>query len=266
MNLFFIPFFYFFASRLKSAGKTVSWVAIYFIPLILVIYPSYEGEAFYFFTCFSLITLNLYNLYEIGYIYNDNETIKKEVNPTLRLTINELSFYSRYRVYIYGFRFILSFFVIYILSSYYEKTINTNVLIFVSAMLVCTFFIYNSVRGLINLPLHFILVILRFSSVVLCFSNVNNSVLIFFMSFILFPLPNLIDRSGEGRFGLGFFQRKFFINRDRFRVIYYFICSLFILFFSSLFAIENEYIYIAFLYMLSIRSVMFLLSNRLRLL
>ncbi|HFO5149574.1 TPA: hypothetical protein ACHJRG_004980, partial [Escherichia coli] len=98
MLFFFVPFLYFYKTRLRSIIKLISWGVIYLVPIFLSTF-SFANIDYYFISYFVVLTLT-YNLYEIGYIQNDTETIKKEHNPTLRLSRDELFFYNNHRVYI----------------------------------------------------------------------------------------------------------------------------------------------------------------------
>ena len=70
----FLPFYYLFYSRLRSNISKVAWIFTYIIPIFIV---SYLLNIDFIFT--SLLIFSIYFTYEIGYIYNDCEVIKKEI-------------------------------------------------------------------------------------------------------------------------------------------------------------------------------------------
>ncbi len=220
MNFFFIPFFYFYHSRLRTIIKTISWFFIYIIPIFTLAFfsgvVSPNELAFLF-----LFIIGIYNIYEIGYINNDCETIKKEKNPTLRLSKSEIHYYNKKKLFIYSIRILISLVILLILSL--NEEISTYYLLISYIGLLISFLFYNSIRSIANLPIHFLLVLFRFSSFSLVF-NLGYECFIF--SALIFPLINLIERSGEVRFKLTFFQKGIFLNRDLFRVLYYFILTL----------------------------------------
>ncbi len=122
MLFFFVPFLYFYKTRLRSIIKLISWGVIYLVPIFLSTF-SFANIDYYFISYFVVLTLT-YNLYEIGYIQNDTETIKKEHNPTLRLSRDELFFYNNHRVYIYFFRLFISFVLTIALAFFVYDKIN----------------------------------------------------------------------------------------------------------------------------------------------
>lgn len=81
----------------------------------------YEKGMFSFLLCYFLSVMLVYNYYEIGYIQNDTETIKKENNPTLRLTMIQLQYYKSHFILIYSSRIfwgILLSLLLYLLSDF----------------------------------------------------------------------------------------------------------------------------------------------------
>lgn len=223
MKFFFIPFLYFYHSRLKSITKALSWVFIYIFPIFTFSFVS-DSNSLQDLAWLLLYITGIYTIYEIGYINNDCETIKNESNPTLRLSKSELEYYNDNRNLIYIFRGVISFIIVLALSF---SEIASPYYVFVSYTgLLVTFLVYNSVRSILNLPLHFLLVLFRFSSFTLIFNLGFDS---FVATILIFPLINLIERCGEARFKLPFFQKSFFSNHDLLRVVYYTIALTFLL-------------------------------------
>lgn len=226
-SIYYIPFFYFYKTRLKSIKKYISWMIIYTIPV---------SFSFVFYTGFSLggiqnlfvsllsITL-IYSLYEIGYIYNDTETIKTEKKPTIRLTKYQLRFYENNKITIYSSRVIISIFISLLLMSF----MSSNIAYFICSAwsLLIVYYFYNTTRSIYNLPLHFILVAIRYSSASLIFGQ---SYLVLFYLILLFPVINLLERSTENRFNINSIINKPFKNNASGRVFYYALLSLFSIF------------------------------------
>jgi hypothetical protein len=243
MNFFFVPFMYFYHSRLKTLTKTVSWFSIYTIPIFILAFFS-DIKSLNEILYLLVYIVGIYSIYEVGYINNDCETIKNEINPTTRLSQQELDYYNENALLIYFSRCLISLVVFFVLSFYTEISFLYLAVSYLG--LLCVFFIYNSVRSIANLPLHFLLVVLRFSSFSLVF---NLGYEMFFLSILIFPLINLVERCGESRFSLIFFQNKFFLNRNIFRVIYYFVLTLALFFLN----VHDAALY-ASIYMLSYRA------------
>lgn len=221
MKLFFLPFLYSYRTRFKKPIKFLSWFFIYLLPLFLITTLTAVKFDTYLIAAFLLVVLNVYNLYEIGYIYNDTTTVRNETNPTMRLSEHQVRYYFDHRYLIYTFRLLLSVFIILVLYTYFSNAVDTKKVIITSVLLLLIFFLYNSVRGRVNIPLHFALVILRFSCVPLVFYISTEQVELIVLTILLFPVPNLIERAGETRFAYKLFQHKYFLNRDLFRNIYY---------------------------------------------
>ncbi|MEQ1965768.1 hypothetical protein ABLA30_01625 [Xenorhabdus nematophila] len=223
--LFYLPFLYSCDTRFKTLLKITSWCFIYIVPLFFfVIIYNQDVKALDIFKFIASIFL-VYNLYEVGYIYNDTETIKKEVKPTLRLSKYQMNYYKQNRKVIYSFRYILGFLLTIVLFR-----LNSDLWISISPWLIIgIYYIYNNIRNRFNLVLHFLLVTLRYALPVIITTSSNILTLVILIIFI-FPLVNLIERCGEIRFNLSFFQTKLFKNHNKFRIFYY-------LFFSIIFGI-----------------------------
>ncbi|WFO52681.1 hypothetical protein [Aeromonas veronii] len=213
MIFFYAPFLYTFKTRLISIEKIISWGMIYIIPISIanfILNIEHNGfiDFFNLFLSFSLV----YSLYELGYIYNDAVTIKNEAKPTLRLSIAELQFFYRHKITIVFIRVFIALLLSIFISNEY------GVGVYLTWLLIPLYVGYNKIRSRWNLPLHFLLVTLRYSCPVLA---VNGDVIVVFIMFVIFSLINLIERGGEKRFNFLFLQKSIFNNHDRFRCIYY---------------------------------------------
>lgn len=213
MLFFYIPFYYTIVSRLHSAPKVFSWLIIYLFPqFIFTLYYLSTIDYNQALLRVSLGVLLIYTLYEIGYIYNDTETIKTEIHPTLRLDTSQLTYYYENRVLIYSLRIILALIlsVIFIyLKQYY--------FILLVWCIIPIYAIYNTIRNRWNLPLHFCLVVIRYCSVTLLLGGG----VVFFYCLFLFPVINLLERCSEKRFHFPYFQTFIFSNKKDGRYKYY---------------------------------------------
>lgn len=217
-NIFYLPFWYSKQTRFRTITRFFSWVIIYLIPVslsFLFVYPEFR----YINLFKSLLAILLvYNLYEIGYIYNDAETIKKEISPTLRLDYLQLQYYENNKKNIYCFRFLVALLITFALSF----NDGSWVFLLISWAIIPTYALYNTVRSRLNIPLHFILVTLRYCSPVLLFTGMSD-VFIFLFMILLFPLINTLERCTERRFDFDFFNDFFLTNKKSGRYLYYFI-------------------------------------------
>lgn len=232
-NYYYLSFFYFLKTRCKSNLLKLSWLFIYILPLLIL--NIYEGQHV---LKFVLIVTLTYTLYELGYVYNDTETIKNEKNPTLRLDEKSLDFYEKNKLNIYSIRLLLAV----MLTVIYINCFGSNNIVF-CWLIVPIFFVYNLVRNRINLVLHFFLVILRYS--LPCYL-ISGSTEVFFWSFLLFPLINLLERGTEKRFNLPFMSSIIFANKTSGRWVYYLVTTVI----AAIFSTNVIIVYLSFYYFL----------------
>lgn len=95
---FYVPGVYAYQTRMKIGGlmRMFTKYVVITAGLPLMLNGGYLNVGLYL-----LAVLFVYNLYEIGYIENDTETIKREENPTLRLSVRQLNFYYAHRWSVY---------------------------------------------------------------------------------------------------------------------------------------------------------------------
>nr|UEO57264.1 hypothetical protein [Morganella morganii] len=256
-NIYYIPFVYFYKTRLKSIKKFISWMIIYTIPVSFsfTFYTGFNSDVIpNLFISLLSITL-IYSLYEVGYIYNDTETIKTEKKPTIRLTENQLEFYEKNKTIIYSSRIIVSILISFLLVLITSE--NILPFLFSTWMLLIVYYFYNTTRSLYNLPLHFILVSIRYASVSIIFGQ---SYLVLFYLILLFPVINLLERTTESRFNISNIINKPFKNKTIGRIFYYAILSLFSIFLFLTNQSSIDYIFmIISLYYFIYRTSLFLL-------
>jgi hypothetical protein len=226
-NLFFyVPIYYFIHSRISSLSRLISWGIIYIVPTFWIQY-HYSGLSvasaalLYFFQL-----LLVYNLYEVGYIENDAETIKREENPTMRLSTSELAFYEKRKWSIYLTRLLWTVLLLTIICKLAPPDASFWIYAAVVLCFVPLYLIYNRVRSQLTLFLHFLLVVIRFLSYPLLFISFYkaDSLLLLFV----FPIINLLERASQKRFKIPALQ---FItstpkNLNSFRMVYYMILAL----------------------------------------
>lgn len=216
-NFFYIPYLYINKTRLTAKGRLLSFV------LILVLPPLYFAvllqSSFSFIHLFEAILglLLVQNLYELGYIQNDAETIKREVNPTLRLDKNALKYYEDYKNRIYIVRLIIAIVLSIALLIITKYSFDTVVFLIIAYLLIPVYYIYNSIRNFGNLFLHFVLTVIKYSAIQLIFLD-TASIKVFLLSLLAYPVVNFIDRAATPRFLLGL-SRFYRFNEGR--LIYY---------------------------------------------
>lgn len=249
MTFFYTPFLYFYKTRLKSKEKLISWFMIYIVPLLLLTITKNDINLINY----SLVVTITYILYEIGYIMNDCETTKKEKKPTLRINKKSMCYYEEHKKNIYILRFSLATTLMIICSGLGIKEIYTLYIIII------IYLIYNNVRSVYNLPLHFFLVMSRYSLVIYI---VTSDLTLSFFSILLFPLPNLLERVGEKRFNATNVLKWPKNNIHKFRALYYAITTIVSLILVIKFEINELLLYTSIFYFFY-RFFVFKYSHRL---
>lgn len=183
---FYLPFMYSVETRMsKNLNGVLNWISQYIIPVILIIWLN---ESTIDWLVFITSLLLVYNLYEIGYIQNDTETIKKEANPTLRLKTNEFEYYEIHKTSIYTSRLLIGILFSIILITVFNVKYFP---IYLAWLIPVIYQIYNYFRAGYIYFLHFILMEIRYIIPIL--SCVN------YLSFgdwvlvaLMYPLPSII--------------------------------------------------------------------------
>ena len=236
MMFLYFPFVYTFHTRLLSLSSKISWFTTYVAPVLIACLYFNLDYGFSF-----LLIFSIYAAYEIGYIVNDCELIKKEENPTIRLNSKELKYYESKKVLIFLIRILCLVFSIFLVYIYY---VNLFLPLLISVFLILiTYTIYNNIRNNFNLPLYSLLVYFRYFVI---FILIEKSLILAFFLYLIYPFCVTLEFSTKKRFITSYFMK--FRNFDRFRSIYYFlllILVVFLYFFSNLVYVDL-FIYLSF--------------------
>ena len=259
-SFFYIPFFYFYKTRLKNISSLMNWFAIYIAPTYAVFLNMMSGTPFGMSTIIYIVMVSVvYSIYEAGYIQNDTETIKLETSPTLRLTQSQLAYYKKYKFVIYMSRLTFSLLFMMILFCFWNVAPKQIFLsMFGLLMMGVTFVIYNHIRNTLILLLLFILVSLRYILPLLPFYNDDN-IFYFFLIILIYPILNLMDWMYRPQF------KKYALplQKGLMRIIYY---SLLSVIFIYLFIYTGKEIYkFAFslsMYFFVYRSIFWYIKKR----
>jgi hypothetical protein len=255
---------YFFQVHARTISRILSWGLIYFVPVFLYVYFIGNADIINSFIIFVFLTTIIYNLYEIGYINNDTETIKKENNPTIRLSIDELKYYENNKKKIYLIRIFIALILI-VFVNYLSIKLNyeVNLYLFFSLMVLMMLFYkaYNSIRSKMNIVISIILSTFRYVSVPISIINENYLILLILV-IVIFPLVNLLNWLSKPKYNINFAIR-YLKDIELIRVIYYSILSLILLIFYFILSIEliKYFLYVS-IYFLFIRVVYFLIMKK----
>lgn len=196
---FYLPVVYTHVTRLRRLSRLFSWGMIYGVPVAyscLCLQPVWEWRAGWM--CV-LGMLTVYNFYEVGYIENDAETIKRECYPTLRLDKAARDYYEVHKKGIYGIRLGWGVMLAGLLYGLSPERPEVLVFIGVASCLLPLYRIYNRIRNRGNLYMHILLVTIRYCSCLLLFWG-EGSWRMFALTWFAFPVPNFIERAATPRF------------------------------------------------------------------
>lgn len=220
--MFFCPYVYTIETRYNSLGKKIVYFITYiFAEFLLVgLQVLFSGAAQFNFNygikliiVFFIALTSYVNIYELGYLWNDAETIKGELNPTLRLSNEHLSFYEKNKFLIYFVRILIS--VLLNLGLYYLISLKSFIYFSIAELLTLLIYIlYNGIRNNFCHFLYFLLISIRYLSITLCYIEFFNfSVLI--SCLFIFPIIRTMEYKAhyiEGTVNL--FFRKYIIHFD----------------------------------------------------
>jgi len=170
----------------------------------------------------------VYDLYEIGYIENDCETIKYEKNPTMRVSQLELDYYNSNRYKIYLVKIITA-----LICTVFLLVVEGGDCCYVVFpwLLSPLYLVYNRIRNRWNLPIHAMLMHIRYYAPVLIsiqlFSWIDALAFLF-----VYPLRVMIELSVKGKFGgyQNVFVKQYilhdYLNFQQYRLKYYALSTL----------------------------------------
>lgn len=241
-NIRFLPFCYTFESRIKTKGERISWFLIYPIYLLLFCYIF----SFDFLYCFVGI-LSTMQMYEVGYLFNDIYTVKKEKNPTTRIS-GELVWYKNKFKYLVVFKTITALLLPLVFLDLMFFSVMTTSLLFILFF----YFLHNNIRNRANVLTYFFLVSLRYTAPVFYFLDFQ----LFLLIIISFPLCRTLEHSCKKKYDIKLSKLIVSSNVDLFRVKYY---AFFTFIVFCFFGLGKALIIMS--YFLTLRALALLLSD-----
>lgn len=241
----FFPLFYTFESRIKTKAERLSWVLIY--PLFILLSACLVNFNLVYVLILFLATMSCY---EIGYLFNDIITVKKEVAPTLRLGKLQHWYEVNFKKHIF-FRLFFCSSAIFFFIFLDENVIAENLLFGLIAIQVF-YFLHNNIRNRFNILTYFLLVCSRYIVPIFIIWQP----VLFSLVILSFPLCRTIEHCCKKKYEFTKISRLVG-NPDRFRVIYYLI-----FFLVALIFIGNKEAIILSGYFLMIRTLGFFVSKK----
>lgn len=222
----YLPISYTFQSRIITPFERISWVIIF--PLFLFIagllfspQTSIWQQGF----DFSLHFIAVVAVYEVGYLFNDLVTTKKELNPTLRQGSCSPE-YSRHFGRHVGWRISLGG----ALAAHYIWHHNSYHLVVLLSAILLAFYAHNTLRNRLNIITYLGLVSLRYSGLIVAtlwvsepFAAELQSTILVSLGiwvFLAFPLCRTIEHACKKKYKLTAL-REMVGSFDAFRVKYY---------------------------------------------
>lgn len=222
--MFFTPFLYAFHTRMgKGIKALLKWLFEYVIPtfLLALVASKWDFNGWYVYLIMLVLT---YSLYEIGYLYNDAYTIKREDHPTRRLNEQELAFFYKHEWLIMAFRLLLSSFLSVYLLMMYDYSSSAWLSIGAAWSILFVYGFFNRIRSHVSFLLHALLLLLRYSVPWMLFALDAMPILLVFV-FFLYPLPNMMENLARNKYGITYAFTKLYMphyeRRYQFRVWYY---------------------------------------------
>lgn len=255
--LFYSPVIYTFRSR---PGMPIFFFIMYLVPIIYL-FGMQQGFDIRIMLMAVLNILTVQNVYEIGYIQNDTETIKNDSNPALRLNNSEMQFYEYHKKSIYIWRFLSTLALLIMLNVSYN---DVNIFVYTTGLLfmLVVFMMYNYFRGHINMVLYFVLTGLHYIVPFFLFPQ-NLSLALIVLLLMIFPIPRTVEFRAPKPADIttNIYFRKYIINFNMsrlqgFRVMAHVVLSLFSLFLYSIRIFPGEYVGIM-LYILAFRAMIY---------
>lgn len=235
--MFYVPVLYAIRTRFLKRTKLgiFFWLAEYLFPVLLSLLLANIEPISIFQMLLSVVCV--YCIYEIGYIQNDCETIKKEENPTLRLSEDELKIYERNKWNIYMIRGVLGI----LFSMYYiQQGIPICILLPVLWGIVPLYLLYNGLRNRLNQYLVLLLMIYRYGVPFLLYTHFNGNCYLLLLIIISYPIPTFIQICAKEKRGRCEKWALFFVGsynkREVFRLKFYFLLILLV----GAFALLNQ--------------------------
>jgi hypothetical protein len=234
-TVFYIPFGYYYAVRLGTIPKLLSWLLIYVMPTAFYAAIGYSGAPALFACNYLLILIATFSLYECGYIVNDTISIRHEEQPAIRLYDYNFVYFECHKALIFGTR--IGYSLLALLAIYALNGCGTAPRIALSILIMALLFcIYNRWRSRYNVWLYPFLVCSRYVPFMLLSPHPWEVWLLLFLSF---PLLNALERFSMPRYRWPLMKKLIPTEESKtlFRVAYYCLLSLIA---TSFFLLKGE--------------------------
>lgn len=243
--------------RMTTSNKRQGLLCYHIVPILYLYFLGHSWSIVSLLSC-CLFVIAFYSQYEIGYIYNDTETIKLEYSPSDRLDEGEIQYYEGHKTGIYLnhiLSFVVGFALLWLLGEQEEFLIYSFCVMIAE---ISIFLGYNNVRGKKSLPLFFLLELFKYLPFVWLF-HANHIVAEIIIISLIYAVPNTIERLSFKRYGIDS-MIKLLPSKEaysKFRIAFYF-ASCLLLIVSRIYI---QYLPL-FIFLLAFRCFAFLKSKK----
>lgn len=243
-----LPFLYFMKTRLKGKIQKISWIFVYFIPAFILFYNFISISIDNFVLLILSLTFINY-IYENGYLQNDIKTIKRENDPTLRLSLEEIENIDKRWNLILILRSLICLSLLFLFYIFSKNLEFTMILFLIGLLLQILYLIYNSIRNFFNLILILPINYIRFYGFLIPFVDEKSLWLFLLCTFFLYPFLKVLEFTKQSRYKLEQISRFIGII-DIFRIKYYLLIFAYFLILNIFYDGLNIYICLAFYYLI----------------
>lgn len=251
--ILFLPYFYGFNTRARTNIHKLSFIFVVLVPILLNVYLMTSGlfEILDFILAFTV----MYAVYEIGYIYNDAYTAKKEKKPTQWLKDEYIAFVDDTYPLLIAARVMVILIGLFFLS--YRQLYNFKGYVIMMGMLYMAFAFHNYYRGKINIITDGCLQIAKYCSILILFLNLQEVYVYLLYIYLEIGLVRTVEFGIGKKYIFPFLQ---IIKVDNLRVVYYFVLTVIAGVLSVTYK-SSFHLFIGSLYMFCFRLVCLLLGK-----
>lgn len=223
-NIFFLPTAYLHRVRLAShLGRILSWWFLLVVPTLgyyLLAQPCPTPEVI---GSYLLLLAAVVPYYELGYMFNDTFTTRREIEPTLRLTEAQSAYFYRHAGLIVGVRMVWVLGLLCLFGYLNAWSCHALITIVATLLLLPVFAIYNRIRGLAAVCFYPVLICWRYLVFLLPAIGQDNFGLCAVLTVLSYPLLISLERYSMPRHRYGLMAKLLpsESSKQPFRAAYY---------------------------------------------
>lgn len=194
-----VPFAYFFMTRVPSARQRGGWCLSYLLP-VLGLAVAAHGDGAWGLLPGMLMLVAVYSAYEFGYLVNDTVVVEREADPTLRVDAAARAWFRSRLWLAFVARAVVGFSCLGALAALGAPRVEALVAAWIGLWVV--FALYNHRRGRETIALYLVLTGLRFVLPVLAAAQPGVAAPHWALLLLLYPMPNAYEAAWKPRYRL----------------------------------------------------------------